>query len=137
MEVDKMEQKNSVAFIAGPPVRGNNFFGRKSDLAVLSDHLVSGNSILLVGQRRIGKSSILAQIQHLQVAGELDGVDTNAVLVSLDGNMLFGESPADNLSNVLVKSIQNSIPHQPSKIAEILRRVRAKALPKNNLTILH
>lgn len=47
--------------IAGTPVEGGNFFGRGHDLDVLSD-ILENHDILLLGPRRIGKTSIARAI---------------------------------------------------------------------------
>jgi hypothetical protein len=45
-------------YIAGPPVRGSDLVGRAADLGRITDRLRYG-SVRLVGERRIGKTSIL------------------------------------------------------------------------------
>ncbi len=50
--------------IIGPPVTGENFFtGRDKDVETIIKMLSDGNSILLSGLRRIGKSSIMLSVK--------------------------------------------------------------------------
>lgn len=54
-------------YVAGAPLRGERgFFGRQDILAWVERELANPatNSLVLVGQRRIGKTSILLQLQH-------------------------------------------------------------------------
>jgi ABC-type multidrug transport system ATPase subunit len=44
------------------PVAGEEFYGRKAAIAAVTGRLESGQSVLILGQRRIGKTSLL---QHL------------------------------------------------------------------------
>ena len=48
--------------ITGSPVDGENFFGRAPELTSLRQAVEAGNHVLLVGPRRIGKSSLLAEL---------------------------------------------------------------------------
>jgi hypothetical protein len=48
--------------IFGPPVRGKHLKYRDSDIAQILSRLNAGNSILLIGLRRIGKSSVMRGI---------------------------------------------------------------------------
>jgi AAA+ ATPase superfamily predicted ATPase len=51
--------------ITGPPVRNDNFFGRESDIGTLTNMLNKGNSIYLLGERRMGKTSLLYKLVEL------------------------------------------------------------------------
>lgn len=48
--------------IVGQPVIKNNFFGRELEINSIINHLEKGNSIYLLGDRRIGKTSLLYKI---------------------------------------------------------------------------
>ena len=48
--------------ITGSPVEGNDFFGRVDELDKLLRLLRNGNHVLLLGPRRMGKSSMVAEI---------------------------------------------------------------------------
>lgn len=47
--------------VAGPPVEGEDFWGRETELQMLVDLLQEGRSVLLVAQRRIGKTSLMRE----------------------------------------------------------------------------
>ncbi len=51
--------------ITGSPVEGDNFFGREEELGRLRRALEAGNHVLLLGPRRVGKSSLVAEISRL------------------------------------------------------------------------
>jgi hypothetical protein len=61
-----MSPKIRNPYIAGPPVRGNAFFGRQDVFRFVNEALESPdqNAIVLYGQRRIGKTSILHELPH-------------------------------------------------------------------------
>lgn len=120
----KSGRGNPVAFVAGPAVWGDAFFGRTETLRHLASRLQSGTSSLLVGQRRIGKSSILAQLTHLQGQGELPGIDVAPIVVSLDGNLFSGDNAADELSRALVASTLKSAEDQRPSVATSLKRLK-------------
>lgn len=54
--------------IAGSPVEGENFFGRRTDVARLRE-ILSNDDILLLGPRRIGKTSVARAIM-VEVRGQ-------------------------------------------------------------------
>ena len=51
-------------YIAGDPVTGNRFFNRDEILRLLRDRALTGRSVMLIGHRRTGKSSILMQLER-------------------------------------------------------------------------
>ena len=78
-------------FVAGPAVSGAKFFGRQSILSTIGGAAASGMSILLVGERRIGKSSILKQVQRLCLDGEFPEPGGQAV-IEVSGGLASSES---------------------------------------------
>ena len=56
-------------YVVGQWVRGERFYGRRA----LIDEILNGprNSLWVLGTRRIGKTSLLKQLEHLTVAGGL------------------------------------------------------------------
>ena len=76
---------NVSPFIAGPAVTPPQFVGRKQELKFLHDSLQKGESISLLGKRRIGKSSLLATWKK-----SLSQNDYTVIL--LDGQKQEGES---------------------------------------------
>src|SRR5271165_3255607 len=73
-------------FIAGPPVRGASFFGREELLHRARRAVSRAQPMLLIGQRRIGKSSILQRIEFL-----LNRDDPDCAVIRIDAQMC-GES---------------------------------------------
>jgi len=71
--------------ITGPPVDGADFFGREEELARLQRAVEAGNHVLLLGPRRVGKSSIVSEISRLLRA---DGW----VVVTLDVQQVADEA---------------------------------------------
>ncbi len=53
-------------YITGPPVTGNNFFGREDLLSTVRDTLtaIQRKAVVLYGQSRVGKTSILLELSH-------------------------------------------------------------------------
>ena len=43
-------------------VSGDDFYGREAELALLAERLRAGNHVLLTGQRRMGKTSIVREL---------------------------------------------------------------------------
>lgn len=93
-----------IAFVAGPAVWGETFFGRKNLLNSISVLLEGGMSVLLLGHRRIGKSSIVAQLRHLRGSGSISGLDTYPVQISLDG-MTLPEDSSEAIAIAIGRSI--------------------------------
>ena len=55
----------------GSPVEGKKFFDREHEIALLSEHVREGNHTLLVGQRRMGKTSVVRELlRRLQATDE-------------------------------------------------------------------
>ena len=50
--------------ITGNPVDGEDFSGRKDELKQLRNAVEAGNHVLLVGPRRVGKSSLVAELSR-------------------------------------------------------------------------
>jgi hypothetical protein len=50
--------------ITGNPVDGDDFFGREDELLLLKQDIEAGNHILLLGPRRVGKSSLIAELSR-------------------------------------------------------------------------
>lgn len=78
-------------YVVGTPVRsGSMFYGRDEDLRWIDERLIQpGNEmILLYGQRRIGKTSLLHQVRNQRDAGAILPVfvDTHGLLPMLHGD---------------------------------------------------
>lgn len=66
-KVARTQPNQGTYFQAGPPVCGEYFFGRKTELREILNYLLTGilQPILLRGPRRIGKSSILKHLEYI------------------------------------------------------------------------
>ncbi len=49
--------------ISGPPAEDDDFYGREDESAKIWRELEEGNNILLLGPRRVGKSSMLRHLK--------------------------------------------------------------------------
>ncbi|MEM9921785.1 MAG: ATP-binding protein [Bacteroidota bacterium] len=54
-----------MANVLGPPVVGEDFFGREAELAYIIRKLLAGNHILLTAPRRVGKTSFALKVLEL------------------------------------------------------------------------
>jgi hypothetical protein len=74
----------------GPVKEPEFFFGREREVAYLFDLLRKGQSVALSGPRRIGKTSLLFQIQHAEVCAQ-NGLPADEMrFLCIDGGMLDG-----------------------------------------------
>lgn len=73
-------------FIVGRPIRGGeNFVNRQSELSAIFNRITNGDSVAVVGPPRIGKSSVLKQIQYPVTQRQyLSSEADNLVVVFLD-----------------------------------------------------
>lgn len=58
-----MTRSSSIPFVVGQWVRGERFYGRREQLSEILDG--NRNSVWLLGTRRVGKTSLLKQLEHL------------------------------------------------------------------------
>ena len=66
-----MSGSSSIPFVVGQWVRGERFYGRAEQLAeILDGHR---NSLWLLGTRRVGKTSLLKQLEHLTSSSSESG----------------------------------------------------------------
>jgi hypothetical protein len=110
-----------VAFVAGPPVSGDRFFGRKQLLKSLEQFTASATSVLLLGERRIGKSSVL--IQFRLTKAELDDVRIRRIVVGMTGIVVRGGN-SDFLIPRITQQLLSSPELQMSDTEPILDRIR-------------
>ncbi len=72
----------------GPPVRGEDFFGRDGFVRQVSDKLREGNHVLLAAPRRFGKTSVMYRLidqplwEYHVVHVDLEGLDHAADLIA-------------------------------------------------------
>ena len=93
-------------YVVGNPVRSAAmFYGRQEDLRWIDERLEQpGNEMMLLyGQRRIGKTSLLHQIRNRREAGAILPVfvDTHGLLPMLDGDEAFYAGVARTISREL------------------------------------
>lgn len=67
--------KKNHSFYPNQPVSGDQFFGRANELPHVIDRLLDNQSVLITGERRIGKSSLLLQTQNLVSAQNAETED--------------------------------------------------------------
>lgn len=85
------------------PVSGSGFFGRGSELDSLSKRLSSEQSVLILGERRIGKTSLLLQAyRHLNAIGD------NASRVWHEGHAGIRESTSRVAESLLKELIERT-----------------------------
>ncbi len=58
----------AVPYVVGQWVRGERFYGRRAQIAEILDG--ARNGIWVAGTRRVGKTSLLKQLEHLAASGE-------------------------------------------------------------------
>ena len=75
--------------------RAENFHGREAELAQILGLLRNGQSVSLIGPRRIGKSSLLIHLTRSQVRQDLNLQSPQALFVLLDCQELGGSPPED------------------------------------------
>lgn len=89
-------------FKAGPPVSGSDFYGRRELISNLVRY-VGGHSSLLIGQRRIGKSSLLREVARL-LKSSPESLPRRPVVLRCDAQSVSGE--ADGFEQLLVGPLE-------------------------------
>jgi hypothetical protein len=75
--------------------RAENFHGREAEVAQILGLLRNGQSVSLIGPRRIGKSSLLIHLTRPKVREQLNLQSPQALFVLLDCQELGGSPPED------------------------------------------
>jgi ABC-type branched-subunit amino acid transport system substrate-binding protein len=105
-------QNQANPYIIGGVINNpNSFFGRQSLFEFIQDNLVQGTPvILLYGQRRIGKSSVLKQIPR-----KIDNNDQQFIFVNFDLQVFVNHRAAEHsrVLNLLATSILRTIENNP------------------------
>jgi uncharacterized protein len=83
--------------ITGPPVEGEDFFGRQNELAYCWDSIVSGNNIALPSPRRVGKTSFALKLLATAKDAGWNTVSINLEKVSTEADFI----------QLLVEQLQN------------------------------
>ena len=74
MSLNSYDHKHHMQNIIGSPVYGSNFVNRKANLDKALRYMKNGNSFLILGIRRTGKSSFLKQVAYLLKRQHIDNV---------------------------------------------------------------
>jgi predicted GTPase len=75
-------------FIYGKPVPPKRFIGRRRAVQTLFSRLEHGESVAVVGEPNIGKSSLLRYIRDEELArSRLVGASVRSVFVDFDGHI--------------------------------------------------
>lgn len=93
-------------FRAGLPVSGSDFFGRQALLESLYRNI--DGHVLLIGQRRIGKTSILRQLElRLKSEEEFNPDKKSVAVLRCDAQMFAGDDHAfDSLISEIAQQLQ-------------------------------
>jgi len=107
----------------GGPVTGDDFFGRKSLMQMLERLTLSGASVILIGERRIGKTSVLHEFRrrYLSANDKTSQEITRPVLINTYGFIARSEDKqwlAKEISRELITWSEQ----QPSKVSQIIRK---------------
>lgn len=116
-------------YVVGNPVRSAAmFFGRQEDLRWIAEHLTGrGNEmILLYGQRRIGKTSLLHQIRNQRESGSILPVfvDTHGLLPMLQTDDAFYAGLVRTLSRELPAAVSDGAP-EPRTAEHLVTMIRS------------
>jgi hypothetical protein len=128
-------------FIAGPVVTGENFFGRKTLMTRVQRIALSETSVLLIGERRIGKTSILKEFQHrTQAVNNSLSQATKPVFINTYGFVQesslwlareiaaellhWGKSQSPEISQIIQKSLTIDSTHV--ELIRCLRKIRER-----------
>lgn len=98
--------------IAGPPVEGENFFGREAEITALWKTL-QNHDVLLLGPRRIGKTSVARELMRVAENGDWHVIEVN--IASCTNEQSFVEK--------LAKCLEI---HQKSWAAQVLSRLGSR-----------
>ncbi|MEJ2750217.1 MAG: ATP-binding protein, partial [Anaerolineae bacterium] len=84
--------------------RAEDFYGRTAEISQILGLLRNGQSVSLIGPRRIGKSSLLMHLCRAQVRQELGIAANNSLFVLVDCQELGG-SPPEEVYEVLITGL--------------------------------
>jgi len=105
-----MVSNEKISIKAGPPVEGNDFYGRETELQyVWKFHILKGVSLLLSAPRRVGKSSFSKRMLKLAEENgwktlylDLQGISTESDFVKLFKNEIKSEKWWNKTGNVIL-----------------------------------
>ena len=107
-------------FHRGAIRRAEEFHGRKEQISQILGLLSNGQSVSVVGPRRIGKSSLLLHLRRHSTRAELGLTPDNTVVALVDCQELGG-SPPEEVYEALMTSIMDSL-DAPSSVPTSFER---------------
>lgn len=107
-------------FHRGAIRRPEEFHGRQVEINQILGLLRNGQSVSLIGPRRIGKSSILLHVARPQVRTALD-LDPPQALFAVIDCQEFGGSPPEEIYEALLAELMDSAEHAGVDVGEVAR----------------
>jgi hypothetical protein len=112
--------------IAGPPVEGENFFGRDAEVVSLWETL-QDHDVLLRGSRRIGKTSVARAVMKVAAVNGWRVIEVN--IASCVDEQAFVEKLAKAVEAHGKSWVAQAFAGISEGVAELLRRVQTVRLP--------
>lgn len=112
--------------ISGPPVEGEDFFGREKDVAALWEALQS-QDVLLLGPRRIGKTSLARRIMAVARQNRWHAVEIN--VASCIDEQMFVDKLAREIERLASSWSAKTSKKINAGISRVLARVRNLQVP--------
>ncbi len=113
----------------GPPVVGEDFFDRETELRQLAARIRDGNHVLLTGQRRMGKTSIAQELgARLEQEGwvflyiDVEGETSEEAMIA---NLAEAVHPVRAVSSRLARSMKEWVGKEYERVEEISASVFA------------
>jgi hypothetical protein len=116
----------------------DDFFGRRRELHQIYTLILKGLSISLVGERRVGKSSILFALQFEEKRREFSVPDT-VVFVSINGQYFVDSEEGDVIEYLLDQTAQEAGTSTHGTTRDLLRQMGRELLdtrPRRQLVVL-
>lgn len=88
------------------------FFGRKKEIEEIYRYIRGGQSVSIIGPRRIGKTSLITHLCHPQTK-EKHGFDERYLFVPINCQNLAGELTATAVYNEIMMGVAAAIPPNP------------------------
>lgn len=107
-------------FHRGAIRRPEEFHGRQIEISQILGLLRNGQSVSLIGPRRIGKSSLLLHVARPQVRAALE-LDPPQALFAVIDCQEFGGSPPEEIYEALLAELMDSAEHAGIEVDEVAR----------------